>query len=88
MGAPRRWGAAVGPGAGGGPCPGHSREGTRGSGTGGQKGQCFAAARKSSKSQSAFIVYSALALSLFTHKNKLASITITKLELNFFSGKP
>ena len=64
------------------------RKGAGGSGRGGQKGPRFAAGRASSKSWSVFIGYSALALSLFTHINKLANITITKLELNFFPGKP
>lgn len=71
----------------GGPCPGHSREGTRGSGTGGQKGQRFAAARKSSKSQCAFIVYSALALSFFTQKKQACKYHNNKAGIEFLFWK-
>lgn len=67
--------------------PAPRREGTGGPGAGGQKGQRFAAAPENIKSRPVFTVYSALALSLFTRKKKLAVVTITKQELDFFSGK-
>lgn len=87
MGGPRRWGTAAGLGARGVPAHGAAnphREGAGGLGT----GSALLLHAKATRADPIFIVYTQLSPSLFSHaKNKLATTTITKLELNFFSGK-
>lgn len=83
----RQRGAAVGPQTRGVPAHGTAR-GDRGADTGARRASAVPLHARAAKTHPRPLFTQLSPFSLFTRKTRLAIITITKLELNFFSGKP
>lgn len=83
MGAPRQWGVPRAEGS----LP-MAQQGHRGSDTGARRTSAVPLHTGAAKAHPSPLFTQLSPFPLLTHKTRLAIITVTKLELNLFSGKP